>query len=619
MNLSLGGDRFFKECLNSPFSVAFSQARAVDVLPVVATGNNGYRDSIASPACATGAVRVGAVYDANVGGLRWTLPQGGSCTDTQTLADQVTCFSNSAHLMTLLAPGALIDAAGINSGGTSQATPHVSGAIAVLRAPNAFPVESLEQTVSRLVSTGKPVIDLLNSLVKPRLDLQAAVEATPLPTIGSPTIFQQLSIANGVTTDGNGNVYIHYDNGLTNVVSRFTPEGNLQWSTQIGGFGDINRTGRLATVLGSGEIIDLLQTGELVVLDQTTGAISAVFDFRTETTVDTSNVYDVATGVVMNMSGQILQPNIVYGDVDVRQQGNQFEIFATGISSNSAVPFVIRIRLVPDQPIDAKVLVASTTQFGNEDGAIVVPRGLAVNNGGVVLTSLPVLGSPPCSTCSGVDVGITFDANYEPATDPPPSIILNSLDLHSRGMSTDNQGNFFLATGEVGTSICGQFGSGALVVVSKSMNSVGCGLIGAVLAGSEDIALNPTDDTAYMTLSAPQLLGFNGVLEFPVEQPSIVVADSDDDTIPDNLDNCTTIANPAQSDTDSDKIGNACDPDFNQNGIVDQFDFSQLKACFGSTECPLEDLNGNGVVDQFDFSQLKGMFGQAPGPSALAP
>jgi len=100
---------------------------------------------------------------------------------------------------------------------------------------------------------------------------------------------------------------------------------------------------------------------------------------------------------------------------------------------------------------------------------------------------------------------------------------------------------------------------------------------------------------------------------------TVNVTDSDGDGIDDNADNCLLIANATQTDTDGDLIGNACDPDFNQNGIVDQFDFSRLKACFGQTTCVDEDLNGNGIVDQFDFSRLKSMFGKAPGPSALVP
>lgn len=172
LNLSLGnGLKYTQPCSNTrtnPYVVPVADARAAGMLTVASSGNNGFLDGISSPACTPGVVSVGAVYDANVGGLAWSI-----CTDYTTAADKVACFSNSAYFLTLLAPGALINAAGIVKGGTSQAAPHVAGAVAVLR--SAYSALTLDETVSRLTATGKPVLDQRNSLSIPRLNLYEAL------------------------------------------------------------------------------------------------------------------------------------------------------------------------------------------------------------------------------------------------------------------------------------------------------------------------------------------------------------------------------------------------------------------------------------------------------------
>ncbi|HAI53252.1 MAG TPA: peptidase S8, partial [Acinetobacter nosocomialis] len=112
INLSLGvpGVKYKSECSNSSYATAFANARAAGVVPVVASGNDAFPDGISSPACVAGAVRVGAVYDSNIGGVSWGNPV--KCSDPTTAADKVACFSNGGSLVTLLAPGAMITAGG---------------------------------------------------------------------------------------------------------------------------------------------------------------------------------------------------------------------------------------------------------------------------------------------------------------------------------------------------------------------------------------------------------------------------------------------------------------------------------------------------------------------------
>ncbi|HET9623940.1 MAG TPA: S8 family serine peptidase [Kofleriaceae bacterium] len=184
LNLSLGGGSSATPCTGDAVGVALATARGAGIAPVVAAGNDGTASALAWPACAPAAISVGAVYDANVGGLAY-----GNCRDLTTAADQVACFSNAASFLTVLAPGALITAAGVTMAGTSQATPHVAGALAVLRA--AFPAETVDQLVARLATTGKPIRDPRNGLTTPRIDLAAALHAGAsdvTPPTGSVTI-----------------------------------------------------------------------------------------------------------------------------------------------------------------------------------------------------------------------------------------------------------------------------------------------------------------------------------------------------------------------------------------------------------------------------------------------
>lgn len=171
INMSLGGStKYTSTCgTANPFRTALQEARGQGIVSFVASGNSAFTNGLAMPACTPEAVSVGAVYDANVGGLTWS-----ACTDSASAADQVACFSNSASFLNLLAPGALITALGSTGGGTSYAAPHAAGAYAVLR--GARPAEDAETALARLATYGKPVTDVRNGVTTPRIDLAAALQ-----------------------------------------------------------------------------------------------------------------------------------------------------------------------------------------------------------------------------------------------------------------------------------------------------------------------------------------------------------------------------------------------------------------------------------------------------------
>ena len=131
--------------------------------------------------------------------------------------------------------------------------------------------------------------------------------------------------------------------------------------------------------------------------------------------------------------------------------------------------------------------------------------------------------------------------------------------------------------------------------------------------------------------ATPEVVDFKTMFDASSQKSSVIASaefvgsvvapppvDTDGDGVADNADNCKLVANANQRNTDGDNFGNICDPDFNQNNLVDPTDFSRLKSKLG-TPSALEDLNGNGIVDPTDFSILKSYLGKAPGPSGLQP
>jgi uncharacterized repeat protein (TIGR01451 family) len=177
VNLSLGdGSSNSSQCAGSVFATAFSNTLSAGIQPVVAAGNSGSKAGLADPACVAGAISVGAVYDASYGSVTWVAPadSGQQCTDA-TAADHVTCFSQSASYLSILAPGSFVNAptTAFQESGTSQATPHISGSFAVLHAR--YPAETFSETLQRMQLSGVIDTDSANGRSTPRINLQAAV------------------------------------------------------------------------------------------------------------------------------------------------------------------------------------------------------------------------------------------------------------------------------------------------------------------------------------------------------------------------------------------------------------------------------------------------------------
>lgn len=109
--------------------------------------------------------------------------------------------------------------------------------------------------------------------------------------------------------------------------------------------------------------------------------------------------------------------------------------------------------------------------------------------------------------------------------------------------------------------------------------------------------------------SAPQLLhrAFVGL--------SGEGADTDNDGVADNIDNCTEISNTDQIDSDGDGFGNLCDEDINNDCMIDWTDVVIINNNVGSTIMRL-DLNLDGTVDTLDVARAYRRLNNTPGPAA---
>ncbi|MGW1428766.1 proprotein convertase P-domain-containing protein [Streptomyces sp. NPDC002431] len=153
-NLSLGGGQYSSACNSDVRKPMIDSLLDAGVATVVASGNNGFSNRVNSPACVPSAITVGS-SDYN---------------------DTVSDFSNRGALLDLFAPGQEITSSVRDGGyaaksGTSMATPHVSGALAVLR--QAYPDKPVSALEELLKSSGKPIVD--DTVTTARLDIGTAL------------------------------------------------------------------------------------------------------------------------------------------------------------------------------------------------------------------------------------------------------------------------------------------------------------------------------------------------------------------------------------------------------------------------------------------------------------
>lgn len=162
VNLSLGGGYpygFSCDAVSPAMTTIIKSLRTARIATVIASGNAGLNGSISQPACISAAISVGSTLDT---------------------ADTLSSFSNHAVQVRLLAPGSDITSSvpispstptGFESkNGTSMATPHVTGAFALLR--DVYVGATVDDISAALECTGVPVERA--GVTRPRIDVNKA-------------------------------------------------------------------------------------------------------------------------------------------------------------------------------------------------------------------------------------------------------------------------------------------------------------------------------------------------------------------------------------------------------------------------------------------------------------
>ena len=168
MSLGGGGDE------NDPVSTAVDNATAVGVLSVIAAGNSGAYFTIGSPGTARTALTVGATDDADANAF---FSSRGPTSVDFLLKPEIT--APGVNICAATIPGAFPghecrDTIHASISGTSMATPHVSGAAALVR--GLFPALGPAEVKAMLEEGAVPVGLDLTTGGAGRLDVRAAVD-----------------------------------------------------------------------------------------------------------------------------------------------------------------------------------------------------------------------------------------------------------------------------------------------------------------------------------------------------------------------------------------------------------------------------------------------------------
>lgn len=210
---------------------------------------------------------------------------------------------------------------------------------------------------------------------------------------------------------------------------------------------------------------------------------------------------------------------------------------------------------------------------------------------------------------------------------------------HPKLMDTDGDGVNDLLDGapndptSSATPLVPTANNGSITVATNTTYS---GTLSATNAASYAITSNPTNGSVFIdnaltghyvylpnaNASGADSFTFKAIgatgLASNIAAISITIKnDSDGDSVFDDVDNCSQIANSHQLNTDNDRYGDLCDPDLDNDGWVTFGDVARFRLDRRNPSyIQNADFNSDGFVDDQDQTLLKKYLFGPPGPGA---
>ncbi|MCB1045453.1 MAG: hypothetical protein KDC35_21095 [Acidobacteria bacterium] len=184
ISMSLGGSRYYSECNSGAMHTAATNALSNGIIVFAASGNDGWTNSMGSPACSNAVISVGSVWDED--GAAYSPFPPANCNDFNRLVNERTCYSDTASFLDIYAPSEEVMCARCGGGtwalgGTSSACPAAAGMTAQFLQAQPSYAGNKSGLLSVYQGTGVTVV---GDTSKRRIDLAAALNlgSTPAPT-----------------------------------------------------------------------------------------------------------------------------------------------------------------------------------------------------------------------------------------------------------------------------------------------------------------------------------------------------------------------------------------------------------------------------------------------------